>query len=165
MEKLIIELAKLKDINPILNILEKRCIWMEKNNIKQWKSNSYTSSFNYNYFSREIKKKTLYIARINTKVGGLFLIKEEDKLWEDSESAFYIHHLATDINYKGLGKIIIEYIKYIALRCNKSYIRLDCVKDNKKLNNYYKKLRFYLKGNGKIRDYKYSLRELRLKDF
>lgn len=49
MENLRIELAKLK-VNPIINILENRCIWMEENNIKQWKSNSYTLSFNNEYF-------------------------------------------------------------------------------------------------------------------
>lgn len=163
MENLIIELAKLKDISHIINILENRCIWMERNNIKQWESNSYTSIFNYDYFSKEIEKKTLYVARINNKMCGIFLIREKDKLWEDFKSAFYIHHLATDINYKGLGKVMIEYIKYISLRYNKKYIRLDCVNDNEKLNNYYQKLGFDLKETGIIKDYEYNLRELNLK--
>lgn len=164
MENLRIELAKLKDINHIINILENRCIWMERNNIKQWESNSYTLSFNNDYFKKEIEKKTLYVARINIKICGVFLIRDDDKLWEDYKSALYIHHLATDINYKGLGRVMIEYIKYIAIRYNKRYIRLDCVKNNERLNNYYQKLGFNLKETGIIRDYEYNLRELCLKN-
>lgn len=162
MESLRIELAVLKDVECILNILEKRCVWMEMNNIEQWQSNSYTISFNEGYFNKEVKKKRVYVAKINNKVGGVFLLRDNDVLWKDSERAFYIHHLATDINYKGLGKIIIEYIKYLALKQNKTYIRLDCVKNNEKLNNYYEKLGFILRQSGRIRNYEYNLREFRI---
>lgn len=64
------------------------------------------------------------------------LLREKDLLWKDFKKAFYIHHLATDINYNGLERIVIEYIKYLALRQNKTCIGLDCVKDNVKLNKF-----------------------------
>lgn len=162
MESLKIELAELKDIKCILNILEERCIWMENNNIEQWESNSYTVSFDEYYFNQEINKKRVYVAKINTKICGIFLLKDNDSLWKDSENAFYVHHFATDINYKGLGKIIIEYIKYLALRQDKTYIRLDCVKNNEKLNNYYEKLGFILRKSGIRRSYEYNLREFKI---
>jgi len=164
MENLIIELAKSEDIKVILDILEKRCIWMEMNNIEQWRRNSYTLSYNDDYFTKEIEKNRVFVAKINMKVRGVFLLRENDSLWDESGISFYIHHFATDINYKGLGRIIIEYIKYIALKHNKSYIRLDCVKNNEKLNNYYEEMGFVLKKHGKIRNYEYNLRELRLKE-
>ena len=163
METLTIEFAKSEDIKAILNILEKRCIWMEMNNIEQWRRNSYTLSFNDVYFTKGIEKNMVFVAKINMKVRGIFLLREDDPLWDDSEGAFYIHHFATDINYKGLGRIIIEYIKYIALKYNKTYIRLDCVKNNEKLNNYYEEIGLCLKKSGKIRNYEYNLRELRVK--
>lgn len=162
--KIELELANLKDIKSIINILENRCVWMERNNIRQWKSNSYTVSFNVDYFKEEIEKKRVYVARVNRKVCGIFLLRDNDSLWQDFENAFYIHHLATDMDYNGLGRIMIEYIKYIALNHNKTFIRLDCVKDNEKLNKYYEKLGFALKLSGTIRTYEYNLRELKIEN-
>lgn len=158
----IIKLANFNNINDILNILEQRCIWMEKSNINQWKPNSYTITFNKHYFKEQINNKKIYIAILNQKVCGVFLLDNFDKLWNNSEPALYIHHLATDIHFKGLGRIIIEYIKLIASQQNKNYIRLDCVSDNKKLNAYYEKLGFNLVETGTIKTYNYNLRELKL---
>lgn len=163
MDNITIYLAIKKDIRDILNILEQRCIWMEEKNIEQWESNSYTVTFNYKYFKNEIENNNVYVAKIDNKVRGVFLLREYDKFWKDSKNSFYIHHLATDINYPGLGKIMINKIKEIASQNNKLYVRLDCVKENKKLNKYYEKLGFVLKKSGIINSYNYNLRELKIK--
>lgn len=156
-------IANLEDINSIIELLEKRCIWMENNNIDQWKCNSYTLTFNQNYFKEQINQKRVYVAKINNTVCGVFLLKYEDpKFWNTYDNAIYIHHLATDINYKGLGKLMINKIKEIALKKGISYIRIDCVSKNKKLNDYYNSLGFILKGSGVINNYNYNLRELKL---
>lgn len=162
MKNVKIEFANFDDINDILKILEQRCLWMEKNNIKQWESNSYTVTFDYKYFEEQIKHNKVYVAKIDKVVCGLFLLSDIDNLWSDSVDSLYIHHLATDMNYSGLGKIMIDKIKQIALQNNKSYIRLDCVRENKKLNKYYEKLGFVLKKSGIIGSYNYNLRELKL---
>ena len=55
------------------------------------------------------------------------------------DDVVYIHHLATDINYKGLGSHMLNQIKEIALKEGKKSIRLDNINTNEKLNEYYEK--------------------------
>ena len=62
------------------------------------------------------------------------------------ENIIYIHHLATDINYKGVGKQILKSIKKIAIDMNKKIIRVDNISTNQKLNEYYEKNGFIQVG-------------------
>lgn len=161
MNEVTFEKAKENEIKDILLILNDRCTWLEKNNIKQWNKDYYLKKYNYDYFLGQINSENdLYIAKINNIVIGVFLLKYKDiDYWNDTEDAIYIHHLATKINRQGLGKIILKYIEEIALEKKLKYIRLDCVSDNLKLNKYYQENGFKLKKNGIDYNYYYNLYE------
>lgn len=59
-----------------------------------------------------------------------------DKLNNDT---VYVHHLASDIRYKGIGRIMLQEIREIGKVHFKKYVRLDNIATNKKLNEYYEK--------------------------
>ena len=67
------------------------------------------------------------------------MIQESSKYFDDSKDAIYIHHLATDINYRGVGKEILYKIRELAKKESKTLLRLDNIGSNEKLNQYYEK--------------------------
>ena len=68
------------------------------------------------------------------------MLQYSSQYYQDIEGeVIHIHHLATDINYKGIGARIIDEIKHIAQKEAKNSIRLDNIGSNKKLNEYYEK--------------------------
>ena len=158
-----IELAKKNDITSIIEILKQRCDWFRENNIKQWTDDYYIDRYNFDYFSKEMNINKLYVVRINEEIVGVFLLKDEDKTyWNDNKNAYYIHHLATKVQHKGLGKKILKFIVDLAKENGKMCIRIDCMKNNEKLNKYYLSKGFVLKGSGEV-PYKHNLLEMEMR--
>lgn len=161
--KIEITLANINDLKDIHQILVGRCIWLNDHGIKQWNQNNYPKKYSINYFSEQMKINKLFVAKDNKSVVGVMLLKNEDKTyWQDDKQAYYIHHLATNSNYKGIGIELIKFAIKEAKLNNKDYLRLDCVKSNLKLNNYYKLLGFKIVGFGKYGSYYYNLLELKI---
>lgn len=165
-ENIKIKLATKYDVDQILNIIYQKCVWLKENNIDQWDIENYIKIYNKKYFLNMINDEKLFIAQLDNIVIGVFLLKSTDvEYWENkTDLAFYIHHLATKNGFKGLGKIIIDFCIEYSKNNKKDYLRLDCKSDNKKLNNYYEKMGFLLKGSGNIYNYSYNLRELKLQN-
>lgn len=144
-----IELAKESDILSILEILKQRCEWLRQNKINQWGDYYYTELYNKDYFIKVRNIHKLYVVKEKDEVIGLFLLKTEDqKYWKDNEKAYYIHHFATKLGYPNLGLEILSFIENLAKQNSIKYIRLDCMKTNKKLNQYYQNYGFENKGEG-----------------
>lgn len=143
-----IGLAEKEDIQAIMHILEERCNWFKENGIDQW-ANNYLEKYNEDYFNDVMKNHKLYVVKQKNKVIGVFLLKENDKIyWNNEDFAYYIHHLATKIGYTGIGTKILNFIEKLAKENSKKYIRLDCKKSNVELNRYYQKQGFIYKGSG-----------------
>lgn len=118
---------------------------------------SYAKRYDKDYFKNQINTNLMYVAKYDETIAGCMLLKNKDEdFWQDGEPSYYIHHLATDILYKGIGKSLINFAINKARNDNKEYLRLDCFKSNIKLNNYYKNLGFEEKG------YTYNLWEFKI---
>ena len=88
--------------------------------------------------------------------------KCDEDYWNNS-NAYYIHHFATKIGYSGLGKIMIDFAINKANLDKKDYLRLDCVKNNLKLNDYYNNIGFKKIDSNKKGFYEYNLWEMKIK--
>ncbi len=144
-----IQLAVEDDIPVILEILKQRCEWFKYNEIEQWGDWYYTELYNMDYFIRMMKIYKLYVVKQNDEVVGAFLLKTEDEdYWKDNKKAYYIHHLVTKLGYPSLGSEILNFIENLAKENSIDYLRLDCMKINKKLNEYYRNHGFENKGEG-----------------
>lgn len=142
-----IDVAKEDDLEEFHNIITSRCKWLEEKGVNQWRPTSYPIRYNINYFREHINN--LYIIKDDKEVLGGFLLKESDeKYWSDSDdvSAYYIHHLATKIGVKGLGRLLILFAVNKAKQDKREYLRLDCSSRNKRLNQYYEQLGFIYSG-------------------
>ncbi len=110
-----------------------------------------------------MKINKLLVAKFDNKVCGVMLLKDEDKdYWNTDDHSYYIHHLATDINLKGVGKKLIDYAKEQCRINNKKYLRLDCYQESEFLNNYYQKIGFNKVGSGTEENYSYNLWEMKI---
>ena len=142
-----IDVAKEENLEEFHNIITSRCKWLEEMGVNQWRPTSYPVRYNINYFREHINN--LYIIKDDKEVLGGFLLKDADeRYWSDSNnvSAYYIHHLATKIGVKGLGRLLILFAINKAKQDKMEYLRLDCSSRNKRLNQYYEQLGFIYSG-------------------
>lgn len=158
-----IEKATIEDIDSIHKLIYDRCLWFSKKGVKGWNIEFYPNKYDKNYFIEQMKVNKLLVARLDNKVCGSMLLKEEDKdYWKNDDSAYYIHHLATDINQKGIGKKLIDYAKEQCKINSKEYLRLDCYKESLFLNKYYQNLGFNNVSSGTQGNYNYNLWEMKI---
>lgn len=159
-----IELAKMEDLDAIHKLIYDRCLWLlGRRGVKGWNIESYPNKYDKDYFIEQMKINKLFVAKLNDKVCGAMLLKEEDKCyWNNNLSSYYIHHLVTDIHVKGVGKKLIDYAKEECRQNNKKYLRLDCYKESEFLNNYYQKIGFENVGSGTKGNYNYNLWEMEI---
>ena len=157
-----IQLAVVEDIPFIMNLLKERCEWFQKNKINQW-DYYYTERYNYDYFQKIMQQNSLYVAKKENKLIGAFLLKNVDsKYWPDCLGAYYIHHFVGKVGYTGIGTYMLEFIENLAWMNQISLLRLDCVKINPKINEYWQKCGFKKRGEFQI-TYEGILWEKRLK--
>ena len=120
-----IELARIEDLDAIHKLIYDRCLWFSKKGVKGWSVEYYPNKYNQEYFEKQMQINKLYVIKMYNNVCGVMRLKEVDSdYWEDNPSSYYIHHLATDINKKGIGKILINFAIEQCKKDNKSRLRL-----------------------------------------
>lgn len=120
--------------------------------------NNILEVYDKNYFKSQVMTNKLYVTSKDNPIVGLYLLKEDDSYWNDNAPAFYLHHLATEVNCKVLLDDAIKKCQ----KYHKKYLRLDCLKENDKLNEYYKSKGFKYVSSGCDEYYKYNLYELEI---
>lgn len=151
-------------IDSVYELFIRRIEWMDRVGIKQWNVTNYIHAYPKEYYKMKIKEKQLYVISDNGKILGAIVLLEDDERWDDCNkcSAYYLHNFVTDTKIKGIGKIILEFVEELAIKNNKSKLRLDCAEDNDFLNNYYENAGFVLVGKCAEGLYKGNKREKNL---
>lgn len=142
-----INLAVEEDIPLILNLLKERCKWFRDNKIDQWGDWYYTEKYNQDYFLKAMHQYKLYVVKEDKKLIGAFLLKSIDpKYWHDNIESYYIHHFVGKVGYHEIGAYMLEFIENLARDNKISTLRLDCIKINPKINEYWKNCGFENRG-------------------
>lgn len=164
MDKYIFKKAITADIDEILELIQKRIEWMDRNSINQWNKTNYLECYPKRYFEELVSKSQLYVMKDRKygRVIGAVALLEEDKCWNNDSQSYYIHNLVSDTEISGIGETIINLCEKIAIENGKSKIRLDCQDSNHKLNEYYNKLGFQYVGNIQDGNYTGNKREKKL---
>ena len=74
-----------------------------------------------------------------------------------------MHNLATNAAFPGAGRALLGHCEEQARRWGKEYLRLDCQRDNNKLNQYYENLGFMPVGTVEDAPYYGIRREKKLR--
>lgn len=138
-------LATYVDLPEIINILKERQEWFKQKGIKQWRN--YLKNHPLDEWINCIRNKSLYVVTEENKIVGCVEIKYLDPSFWDNSKALYIHKFFTKITKHNIGSYILKNLKKIARQNNLNKIRLDCLSNNKKLNNIYDGYGFKIVGS------------------
>ena len=102
----------------------------------------------------------MLVARAGTDLTAVMALFSHDPRWaEDGITAYYVHHLATDPQYPGLGRAMLDYAETFARAHGRQALRLDSQLVNGKLSRYYEDLGYQPVGQCVDGEYVGILRE------
>ncbi|MCJ8315008.1 MAG: GNAT family N-acetyltransferase [Saccharospirillaceae bacterium] len=136
---MIIKKANKTQFESVYQILYKNALWLQTKSAQQWpldwlenKKQSILESITVGEF---------YVGLIDRQLSCVMqLTLKADFFWNDENTvALYVHKLAVDRTYKnkGLGKKMLNEVEKIAKQQGIKTVRLDCVKANPFLKQYY----------------------------
>ncbi len=128
-------------LEQIYAIIDQRIHWMDEVGIRQWNVTNYWATYPKEHYIEQMRHDRLFVLKRATDgaVVATAVLYEVDPRWPDGDtaSAYYVHHFATAIEEKGVGKILLQHLEQYTYRQGKAVLRLDCADGNTKLNRYY----------------------------
>ena len=146
-----IRIATNDDSSAIIKMLKQIAQWMRDNEINQWKF--LLDGGDDEEIEQAITNNETYIVLKDDDIVATFTLLSQQSEWDRgiwgsdiSSKSLYLHRLAIIPTYmrKGIGKSILTWIQENV--SDKEYLKLDCVADNTKLNNFYMNNNFELVG-------------------
>lgn len=131
--------AKEKEVPAVFALIMSRVAWMDRVGIQQWNMTKYDQCYPVEYYETRRQKNELFVLEHQATgkiacVGALF---HEDARWPDRAEAHYLHHLASNLNFKGTGSIFLQEAENYTKQQGKTYLRLDSAVGNVILEDYY----------------------------
>lgn len=153
------------DMEAVYALIDRRIHWMDEVGIRQWNVTDYWGVYPRGHYIEQMEKGRLFVYKsADGHVLGTAVLYESDERWEGVPDvpAYYVHHLATEIGIKGVGRFILREIESLARQSGKSCVRLDCADDNPRLNRYYEEAGYRICGRCIDGIYTGNLREKKL---
>lgn len=166
LRSLYIKKASLDDLQMVTSLLKECAQWMKDGNIDQWR---YLLQGGEDLdIKSAIKRNETYTVMKNEQLVATFTLSPQQTEWDvhifgkdEVENCLYLHRLAVSPSCmnKGIGKEILNWIEmYANEKQDKDYIKLDCVANNRNLNQFYVDNGFqYLGESDRHSKYKKSL--------
>lgn len=142
----------MSDVNELLQIYLNGKTELEKNGIYQWTDNYPTRSI----IESDLRKGVLFILKNDKEIIGAINVSEEQEAeyqtvnWEfDDSKILVIHRLVIDPKYQGKGyaRKLMSFAENFAEENGYSSIRLDAYSKNEKVIDFYKKRKYFIRGN------------------
>lgn len=138
-ERYIFRQATRQEVPAVFALIMRRVAWMDRVGIRQWNTTRYDERYPLDYYEQRRQMDELFVLeeRATGKllcVGALF---HNDPRWPAPESAYYLHHLAAELDAKGAGSLFLQKAEDYAASRGKQYLRLDSAVGNKTLEDYY----------------------------
>lgn len=136
---LIIRPARTDEAPVVLNLWQMSARWLNARGIYQWRPEHF-------YIEKVIRfmsdGSAVYLAELDSKYVGTYVITWADPyIWQelDSLEAGYIHKFAVNRDYqgRGIGSVLLQSAEQQIRQQGRALIRLDCMADNTRLNQYY----------------------------
>lgn len=150
-----------EDAAQVMALLRRRMAWMDEKGLQHWNCSAYLEEFPLSYFQSLARGGELFAAWDKSGMVGAMALRRTDDQWPDGDSgrALYLHHLATEVSRKGLGRQMIAWAEAYAAAQGRECLRLDSKKGNEPLRRYYDALGFRPVGECINEDYAGVLRE------
>ena len=120
-------------------IIEKRVAWMDDMGIRQWNATGYLTAYPLSHYIGLAESGRLYALMDGETAAATCAILTEDEFWADlkEDAALYVHAFASDPAYPGAGGELLNRVEDMARETGVPLVRLDCVRDNERLNRWY----------------------------
>ena len=139
--------AVVDEAGTIASLLQETALWILSKGIRQWNPEMFTTE----YVEKLFAEREIYVAESDGEIIGLFTLQWSDpSYWRelDNEESGYLHRLVVrrSAGGSGLGRRMLDWAEdYIRLQ-GKRWIRLDCMAENTKLNEFYQSCGFTRMG-------------------
>lgn len=139
-----IELARREDLDEVQDILSEASRWLKARGIDQW-----PDPFPRARVQESFTRGELYVARDGDTIAATFVLQWDDELFWDEQPpvAGYIHAVAVRRERAGIGHRLIGWVEQAVRESGRSFLRLDCMRDNLKIRSYYETLGFEHRGD------------------
>lgn len=158
----IFRMAAQQEIPAVFALIMRRVAWMDQVGIRQWNTTKYDERYPLAYYEQRRQMDELFVLEDGNRilcVGALF---HEDERWPEPESAYYLHHLASDVDAKGAGSVFLQKAEAYTASRGKRYLRLDSAVGNHTLEHYYTSRGYVEAGHCKDGLYEGILRQKKL---
>ncbi|MFC0237284.1 GNAT family N-acetyltransferase [Fictibacillus phosphorivorans] len=138
-----IQRASGEDLQMIMSLLKDCAQWLKDRNIDQWRF--FLGGGEDTEIKRAIERNHTYKVTWNEQLVATFTLSPEQTEWDEHifgkdevHASLYLHRLAVRPSFmnKGIGKEIVNWIQ-ANVEHGREYIKLDCVANNIKLNQFY----------------------------
>lgn len=164
--------AVVTDVDAIMRLVQQRIDWMDLMGLHQWNETDYFGRYPRSYWESHIG--SFLVGEQDGQVVVAIALYTEDVRWtRDGEytgpltdcpdKAYYLHHLVTDPEAKGVGIEMMHYVEQYAAQQDVGLLRLDSAVGNEQLARYYTALGYRECGHCHDRLYHGVLREKTLK--
>ncbi|MGA4719925.1 GNAT family N-acetyltransferase [Fictibacillus nanhaiensis] len=147
-----IQKASQEDLEMIMSLLKECALWLKDRNIDQWRF--LFGGGEDAEIKSAIERNDTYKVTRNEQLVATFTLSPEQTEWDEHifgkdevHDSLYVHRLAVRPSFmnQGIGKEIVNWIE-ANVEQGKEYIKLDCVANNIKLNQFYVKNGFQYIG-------------------
>ncbi len=131
--------ATRQEVPQVFALIMRRVAWMDTVGIQQWNKTKYDQWYPLEYYEKRRRLGELFVLE-DTLAGRLVCVGallHRDVRWPDRESAYYLHHLASDVDAQGAGGVFLQKAEEYTASRGKRYMRLDSAVGNKVLEDYY----------------------------
>ncbi|MEO3853357.1 GNAT family N-acetyltransferase [Acrocarpospora sp. B8E8] len=133
------------DLSGVLSLLARAAGWLNSLGVRQWP----VGGFPAERIEPLISAGNFYVLDTESGTAGVMALDDhaDAEFWtpgDRPEAALYVHKLAVNRDYSGLGvgEALLDWAGLRALAAGCRFVRLDCSKDNSRLQRYYLGQRF-----------------------
>jgi GNAT superfamily N-acetyltransferase len=140
--------ARIDDLPSVLTLLAEAAKWLNARGVRQWPVGGFPAA----RIEPLIGQGVMYVLNDGNDPVPAATVAVDDyadpEFWgpaDRCDTALYVHKLAVSRAYsgQGLGDVLLDWAGRRALSEGRSWVRLDCSKDNARLQNFYRKLGFH----------------------
>jgi GNAT superfamily N-acetyltransferase len=133
--------ARPEDTGTVADLLDEATRWVGELGYEQW-----PLPFPRDELAGAITRGEVYVVEDeNDPVATVTLLWEDPTYWGDQPpDAVYVHKLAVrrDRSGRGIGAAIVAWANAEAVEAGRDFLRLDCLRDNPGIRDYYEQLGF-----------------------
>jgi GNAT superfamily N-acetyltransferase len=134
------------DASTVADLLDEATRWVNELGYEQW-----PLPFPRDELAAAIDRTEVYLVEDDgDAVATVTLLWEDPTFWgERPADAVYVHKLAVRRNRsgRGIGAAIVAWANAEAVEAGRDFLRLDCLRDNPGVREYYERLGFEHRGD------------------